>query len=573
MSRRSPGTAQGSSLRASERLRWIALVVVCFAMLMNALDQTIVNVALPTIQKDLHFSQADLAWVVDAYLVTFGGFLLLAGRLGDLFGRKRMFLAGVALFTVASAVCGLSEDRLTLIVARFAQGLGAALSSSVILAIIVAEFPDAAERAKAMSCYVFVAVGGSAIGLLVGGAITQGIDWHWIFFINVPIGAATLALGAVLLPSDRGLGVAAGLDLAGALLSTAGLMAAIYAIVSASSDGWVSFHTGAFGALAVVLLVAFVAVEQRVERPVMPLRAFRAPGLVRANFVRGLMVIGMYSTFFVGVLFLQHVLGYDAIDTGLAFLPLSLAVMVMSLGLSARLMTRFGAPRAVFGGLLLMLVGLALLATSGIGTPYAPRLVAAFVLVGAGASVAFMPLLTIAVAAIPRADAGLGSGIVNVTQQVAAAVGVAVLATISDDRTASLLAHGDSLAKALTGAYRLSFLVATGCAAAALLAALAVIRSPAAGVPVPPAPVRAARQTAAAELAAAAAAPAELAATELAAPAATATADVAVATLVERHAGSRRARSAQLSSRRRLRTERSPEHPPKKVPEVGATSA
>ncbi len=252
------------------RRRWIALIVVCFAMLMNLLDQTIVNVALPTIQRDLHFTQASLAWVIDAYLITFAGSLLLAGRLGDLFGRKKVFLVGVALFTVASIACGVADSQILLIAARLVQGLGAALSSSVILAIIVADFPVPRERAKAMSSYIIVAVGGGSLGLLVGGYVTQALSWHWIFFINIPIGVATFIAGASLIEENIGIGYGAGLDIAGAVLSTGGLMLAVYAIVSASQYGWNSSHTLGFGAAAIIVLAAFLLLESRLATPMMP---------------------------------------------------------------------------------------------------------------------------------------------------------------------------------------------------------------------------------------------------------------------------------------------------------------
>jgi EmrB/QacA subfamily drug resistance transporter len=451
-----------SSIRGfvHQRRRWVALIVVCFAMLMNTLDQTIVNVALPTIQHDLHFTQASLAWVIDAYLITFAGALLLAGRLGDLIGRKRVFLVGVALFTLASAACGAADTQALLIGARFAQGLGAALSSSVILAIIVADFPVPAERAKAMSSYIIVAVGGGSLGLLVGGYVTQALSWHWIFFINIPIGIATLAMGAVLIDENAGLGIRAGLDVGGAVLSTGGLMLAVYAIVSSSQYGWSSPHTLAFGAGAIVVLAGFVVLEGRLTHPMMPLDVMRSPGLLTSSLVRGLMVVGMYSTFFIGVLYFQHVLGYDPVVTGLAFLPQTLMVAVMSTGLTARIMGRFGSKASALGGLAVVAVGLALFVGSGPDTAYFPQIFAAVLLIGFGAATAFTPLLTIALAGVPAKDAGVGSGIVNVSQQVAGVLSVAVLGAVSTSHTASLLASGSSAIDALDGGYRLAFVVA-----------------------------------------------------------------------------------------------------------------
>jgi EmrB/QacA subfamily drug resistance transporter len=471
---------------SQDRRRWFALIVVCFAMLMNSLDQTIVNVALPTIQHDLHFTQANLAWVIDAYLLTFGGALLLAGRLGDLFGRRRIFLIGVLLFTAASAACGASVDQVMMITARFAQGFGAALSSSVILAIIVAEFPEVRERARAMSSYVFVAVCGGAVGLLVGGALTQELSWHWIFFINVPIGIVTVVLGWFLIDENVGLGLRAGLDVGGAVLSTAGMMVGIYAIVTASQDGWVSAHTLGFGTVALGLLGAFAVLESRLRNPIMPLRVLRARGLVSTSVVRGLTVMGMYSTFFIGVLYLQHVLGYGSFETGLAYLPMTLAVMTMSLGTTSRLMRWLGPKWTALAGLVLLLAGLLIFGQSGQHVDYFPRLLFSSLMIGVGAASVFTPMLTIAVADVPPADAGLGSGIVNVAQQLAAAIGVAILGTLADERTSTLLASGHSQASALTGGYELAFAVAAGCVAVGLVLTAVFVHSPAV---VPPTPV------------------------------------------------------------------------------------
>lgn len=462
-----------------ERRRWIALVVVCFAMLMNILDQTIVNVALPTIQHDLHFTQASLAWVVDAYLITFGGALLLAGRLGDVIGRKKVFLVGVGLFAAASAACGAADSQLLLITARFAQGLGAALSSSVILAIIVADFPVPAERAKAMSAYIIVAVGGGSLGLLLGGWVTQALSWHWIFFINIPIGVATFVAGTILLDENTGLGIAAGVDIPGALLSTAGMMLAVYAIVSSSQYGWSSAHTLGFGAAALVVLAVFGLLETRVATPMMPIRVVRSPGLVSSSLVRGLMVVGMYSTFFIGVLYFQHILGYDPIHTGLAFLPQTLTVALMSAGVINWLMKRFDPKRIALAGLVVLGVGLSLFMTSGPATAYFPMLFVAVLLIGLGAATAFTPLLTLAVAEVPAEDAGVGSGIVNVSQQVAAALSVAILGAVSTSRTATLVAGGTPTRLALDGGYQLAFGVALASVVAGiLLGALILKRGP-----------------------------------------------------------------------------------------------
>ena len=460
------------------RRRWIALIVVCFAMLMNILDQTIVNVALPTIQHDLHFSQASLAWVIDAYLITFAGTLLLAGRLGDLLGRKKVFLVGVSLFTLASLACGAADSQILLISARFVQGLGAALSSSVILAIIVADFPVPRERAKAMSSYIIVAVGGGSLGLLVGGYVTQALSWHWIFFINIPIGVATFIAGAALIEENIGAGYRAGLDIGGAILSTAGLMLAVYAIVSSSQYGWGSTHTLGLGAVAIVVLATFVLLESRLATPMLPLPVMRSPGLLTSSLVRGLMVVGMYSTFFIGVLYFQHVLGYDPIRTGLAFLPQTLSVALMSAGLTNRLMARLQPKLTALIGLAILSGGLALFIGSGVHTAYFPHLFVAVLLVGLGAATAFTPLLTMAVANVPAKDAGIGSGIVNVSQQVSAALSVAVLGAVSSGRTTTLLAEGRSTLDALDGGYRLAFTIALGSVVTGLVVGAIILKGP-----------------------------------------------------------------------------------------------
>ncbi|HEX6513203.1 MAG TPA: MFS transporter [Chloroflexota bacterium] len=461
----------------ANRRRWITLIVVCFAMLMNTLDQTIVNVALPAIQHDLDFSQATLAWVVDAYLIAFGGTLLLAGRLGDLLGRKKVFLGGVALFTLASLACGLSETPALLIGARFIQGLGAALSSSVIIAIIVTEFPEAVERTKAMSAYVIVAVGGGSIGLLLGGAVTEWFSWHWNFFINLPVGIATLIAGSLLVVNDRGLGFGEGIDVAGSLLATAGVMAGIYAIVSSEQAAWT--RTLGFGALALVLLAGFLLLQARLSNPIMPLRILRARGLLSSSLVRGLTVVGMYSTFFLGALYLEHVRGFDTMRTGLAFLPFTLAVLALSMGATTWVMGRLGPKWTAVLGLVGILSGLLVFARAGEHTSYFPLLFVGFLLVGLGGGTLFTPLLTIAVNDVPAQDAGLASGIVNVSQNVSAALGIALLGTISSSRTGLLLSDGYSAPAALSAGYRFGFGVAAASVALGLALALVALRGPA----------------------------------------------------------------------------------------------
>src|SRR5947208_12120970 len=352
-------SAPVSSLSPEGR-RWASLFVVCLAQLMIVLDVTIVNVALPSIQHDLHFSQANLTWVVNAFLITFGSFLLLAGRLGDLVGRKRIFLGGLVTFTVASLLCGVAPTQGARICAGFLHASGAAAQASVILAIIITEFPEVNERARAMSAYVFVSVAGGSLGLLAGGLLTQALSWHWVFFVNLPIGVATFALGRALIRADRGLGLEHGVDWLGSLLVTASLMSGIYAIVEATSHGWISGQVLGFGGLGAVLMAAFLTLEARIENPIMPLRILRLRGLINASLVRGFLVTGMYSTFFLGALYLEHIRHYSALQTGAAFLPWTITVAVLSRGITARLVARFGSFAVLIAGMATAIVGLLL---------------------------------------------------------------------------------------------------------------------------------------------------------------------------------------------------------------------
>jgi EmrB/QacA subfamily drug resistance transporter len=474
----------------ANRQRWATLTVVCLAQLMIVLDTTIVNVALPSIQHDLHFTQGNLTWVVNAFLVTFGSLLLLAGRLGDLAGRRRVFLAGVVIFTTASILCGIAASQGLLIAARLVQGIGAATQASVILAIIVTEFPEASERTRAMGAYVFVSVAGGSLGLLAGGLLTEALSWHWIFFVNVPIGIATFALGMLLIPADSGQGLRHGVDWIGSALVTLALMSGIYAIVAATAHGWGSAQVLGFGALAVVLMAAFLAVESRIQNPIMPLRILRVGGLVRANLIRGLLVTGMYSTFFLGTLYLEHIRHYSAVQTGAAFLPWTITVAILSQGITARLVGAFGPLRVLFGGMATAVLGLLLFGTVGPETAFFPTIFLAAFALGLGIGTAFMPLLTIAMAEVPAADAGLGSGITNVSQQMSGALGLAVLGTLATNHSKALLAEHDSVTGSLIGGYHLGFLIAAAAVAAGALLALALLRPPrrSRGLQVAPAP-------------------------------------------------------------------------------------
>jgi len=469
-----PTLAHAPALAAGRR-RWIALVVVCLGQLMMVLDTTIVNVALPAIQRDLRFTPAGLTWVVDAYLVAFGGFLLLAGRAGDLVGRRKVFLAGVALFTAASALCGLARTEEMLVAARFLQGLGGGLSSAVIIALIVTGFPRPDERATAMSVFTFVVSSGGSIGLLAGGLVSQWIGWHWIFFINLPIGLLTFALAALLVTENEGAGLRGGVDAPGAALITAAPMLGVYAIVRIGEAGWSGPAVGA-GGLALALLAILAAVEARAANPIVPLRVLRVRGLVGWSLVRAALGTGMFTAFVLGALYLQRVLGFGAIDTGLAFIPTTVAIGGLSLGVTARLMRRHGPRRLLGPGVAACVAGLVLLAGAGVHVAYFPTLFLAMALFGLGAGTALLPLLTLATAEVPAADAGLASAIVNVTLQVAAAVGLAALGSVAAERSRALAAQGQSLTGALTGGYHLAFEIAAAGLAVGLVVALVTTR-------------------------------------------------------------------------------------------------
>jgi EmrB/QacA subfamily drug resistance transporter len=475
-------SASKSERRQSERRRWIALAVLCLGQLMMVLDATIVNVALPSIQHDLHFSQGNLTWVIDAYLITFGGFLLLAGRMGDLVGRKKVFLAGLVLFTAASIFCGLATSQSMLIAGRFVQGIGGAVASAVILAIIVTEFPEKAEQAKAMGMYAFVSAGGGSIGLLAGGALTQSLSWHWIFFVNVPIGVIAFVLGSALIVENRGIGLAGGVDVAGSVLITLATMLGAFAIVKSTEYGLLSARTLGVGGAALVLLGAFFWLESRIANPIMPLRILRLRMLMGSSLVRGLLVTGMFSAFFLGALYLERVLGYDAIDTGLAFMPLTIAIAALSMGLAVKAVNRFGPLNTLAVGLAAIAAGLLLLATQGVHASYFPGLFGAFLLIGLGAGASFLPLLTMGMADAPPKDAGLASGIINVSVQLFGAIGLATLGTIATDHTKALTTAGHALPSALTGGYHLAYIVAASCVGLGILAAFLVLRPPASTV-------------------------------------------------------------------------------------------
>jgi EmrB/QacA subfamily drug resistance transporter len=462
---------------ANERSRWVALVVLCVGMLMIVLDATVVNVALPSIQRDLGFSSSDLAWVMNAYLIAFGGLLLLAGRLGDLISRRGLFLVGLVVFTGASLACGLAQSQAMLVGARFIQGVGGAMTSAVILGMIVTMFPEPAEQAKAIGVFSFVASAGGSIGLLVGGVLTQSINWHWIFFVNIPIGIATLILARRLLAPDRGIGFGEGADIQGALLITAALMLAVYTIVKpAAEHGWGASQTLLLGGISLALLAAFIIREATAKNPLIPLRIFKSRNVAGANVIQALTVAGMFGMFFLGALYLRKVLGYDPLQIGFAFLPTTLMMGTLSLRYTERLIMRFGPRRTLLPGLALIAAGLGLFARVPVDGSYLTDVLPTTILLGCGVGIAFPSLMTLAMSGATPADAGLASGLVNTTVQVGGALGLAVLATVSATRTSHLLAQGHSMASALTGGYRIAFVTGTALVLAALAVGLTVLR-------------------------------------------------------------------------------------------------
>jgi EmrB/QacA subfamily drug resistance transporter len=458
--------------------RWPALYVLCTGVLMIVLDATVVNVALPSIKDDLGFSQSDLAWVVNAYLIAFGGLLLLSGRIGDLIGYRKIFLIGLGVFTVASLACGLAQSQGALIAARFVQGAGGALASAVVLGMIVTMFPEPREQAKAIGVYGFVASAGGSIGLLAGGVLTDLINWHWIFFVNVPIGLLTALLAMRLVEGTPGIGLSQGADIPGAVLVTAGLMLGVYTILGVEEQGWASAQTLSLGAVSIALVAAFVVRQARIRTPLMPLRLFRSRNVSGANIVMSLLVVGMFGIFFLGALYLQLILGYDPLEVGLAFLPGSLVMGLLSLGFTDRLNMRFGPRRVLITGLFFLVAAMLLFTRTPVDGNYLTEVFPPMILFGIGAGVSFPALMMLAMSGATPTDAGLASGLVNTTAQVGGAVGLAVLATLSTSRTESLLADGESTAAALNGGFHLAYLIGAALVAVAIVAAFTVIRSP-----------------------------------------------------------------------------------------------
>jgi EmrB/QacA subfamily drug resistance transporter len=470
-----PGGPEAVAPTDDDRARWLALVVLCVGMLMIVLDATIVNVALPSIQGDLDFSQSGLAWVVNAYLIAFGGLLLLAGRLGDLIGRRRIFLIGLGVFTAASLLCAVAQSQEVLIGARFVQGAGGALTSAVILGMIVTMFPEPREQAKAIGVYSFVASSGGSIGLLAGGALTEAINWHWIFFINLPIGVATAMLALRLVERDEGIGMHRGTDAPGAVLITGALMLTVYTILEVDTNGWTSAETLGLGAAALALLAGFIVREARVREPLMPPRLFRSRTIVGANVTQALFVAGMFGMFFLGALYMQRVLGYDALEVGLAFLPVTVVIGTLSLGFSERLIMRFGPRTTLLPGLVLIAAGLAYFSQAPVDGGYLADLLPVMIALGLGAGLAFPALATLAMSGVAPSEAGLASGLVNTSLQVGGAIGLAVLATLATERTDELLANGEPTPVALTDGYHLAFLIGALLVVAAFAVAISVL--------------------------------------------------------------------------------------------------
>jgi EmrB/QacA subfamily drug resistance transporter len=464
------------------RTRWLALYVLCLGTLMIVLDTTIVNVALPSIRSDLGFSEASLAWVVNAYLLTFGGFLLLGGRLGDLFGHRRLFLIGISVFTLASLACGLSTSQGLLIGARAVQGVGGAIVSAVGLSLIMTMFTEPAERAKAMGVAGFVASGGGSIGVLLGGILTDSLDWHWIFLVNIPIGIVVIVLSLRLLPSGRNDAAERRLDVGGAVTVTAALMLAVYAIVNGNEKGWTSAQTLGLLAVAAVLFGIFLFIESRVRSPLMPLGLFRLRNVATANVVGVLWAAAMFAWFFLSALYLQLVLGYSPLQVGIAFLPANLIMGAFSVGLSAKLVMRYGLRLPLGVGLSLAAAGLLLFVRAPVDGTFVVDVLPSMILLGIGAGMAFNPVLLAAMSDVSPTESGLASGIVNTSFMMGGALGLAVLASLAASRTSTLLDSGESQLSALVGGYHVAFLLGAIFALGAAAIGAAFLREPAAGM-------------------------------------------------------------------------------------------
>jgi EmrB/QacA subfamily drug resistance transporter len=465
------------TMTMDSRNRWFALYVLCLGSLMIVLDVTIVNVALPSIRTDLGFSETSLAWVVNAYLLTYGGFLLLGGRLGDLFGHRRLFLTGIGLFTAASLACGLATTQWFLVGARAVQGIGGAIASAVGFGLIMTLFTEPADRAKAMGIAGFVASGGGSLGVLLGGVLVNSLDWHWVFLVNFPIGLIVVALSLRLLPGSQGASARGRLDIAGAVTVTLSLMLAVYAIVNGNQNGWTSGRTLGILAGSAALFVTFLVIEGRVAAPLVPLRLFRLRNVATANVVGVLWAAAMFAWFFLSALYLQLVLGYSPLEVGLAFLPSNLIMGAFSIGLSAKLVMRFGirAPLAV--GLSLAGLGLLLFVRAPVDGSFLVDVLPSMILLGVGAGMAFNPVLLAAMSDVEPQESGLASGVVNTSFMMGGALGLAALASVAASQTGSLRADGEGPLAALVGGYHVAFVLGALFAFAAAGLGAALIRT------------------------------------------------------------------------------------------------
>ena len=460
----------------TDRQRWIALIVLCLGSFMIVLDTTIVNVALPSIRNELGFSESSLAWVVNAYILFFGGFLLLGGRLGDLYGQRRVFLAGITLFTIASVAAGASLSQPMLVIARAAQGLGGALASAVGFSLIITLFTDPAERAKAMGIAGFVPAGGGSVGVLLGGVLTSIFGWHAVFLVNVPIGLAVYVFSLRCVPGARATSAGARLDVAGAIAVTASVMTAVYAIVNGNQVGWTSPQTLVLLGVGVILLCAFVVIESRVAEPLMPLGLFRLRNLATSNAMGVLWAAAMFAWFFLSALYLQLVLGYTPLAVGLAFLPGNVLMAILSVGVSARLVMRFGIQRPLGIGLALAGLGLALLVRAPVGGDYVLDVLPSMLLLGLGAGMAFNPMLLAAMGDVRPHEAGLASVLVNTSFMLGGALGLAVLASVASAQTNAAAVAGEPLASALTSGYHAAFAIGAAFAIVAATLGVKVLR-------------------------------------------------------------------------------------------------
>ncbi|MDA0161485.1 MFS transporter [Solirubrobacter ginsenosidimutans] len=452
--------------------KWLALALLAAAQFVVVLDASIVNVALPSIGKALDFSQDNLSWVVNAYTLTFGGFLLLGGRMADLLGRRRLFISGLILFAGASLAGGLAQSDVWLIAARAVQGLGAALLSPAALSLVTEIFEEGAERNKALGVWGAVAGSGGAAGVLLGGMLTQWAGWEWVLFVNVPIGLAAAFLAPRLLPESKNEG-ARHFDIAGAVTITAGLSLLVYSLVNANSAGWASTETLSLIAGAVVLIVAFVLVELRTKAPLVPFPGiFRVRTIVGINVTGLLLAMALFSMFFFISLYMQQVLGYDALKAGVAYLPLALGIIV-SAGLASSLITKFGVKPVLVLGMLLIAVGLFWFAQISPGGTYLGDILFPAIISALGLGFAFVPMTVGAVAGVEPHEAGLASGLINTSQQVGGALGLAILAAVANSRTDSVVETGASMPVALTEGFQTALLV--GSAFAVVGAIIAVL--------------------------------------------------------------------------------------------------